>query len=68
MNIEINGQTVAMDPDDWNISKVLDARGFKSTKGLAVAINDAIIPKGQWEQTSISDNDKILIITATQGG
>lgn len=36
--------------------------------GLAVAVNNHVIPKKQWEETLLTENDNILIITATQGG
>lgn len=39
-----------------------------SEKGIAIAINEQIIPKTEWDKTRLNNNDKILIITATQGG
>lgn len=36
--------------------------------GIAVAINQNIISKTDWDITQLSNNDNILIITATQGG
>ena len=37
-------------------------------KGIAVALNNRIIPQPAWSETFLSDKDSILIITATQGG
>ncbi|WP_068939176.1 sulfur carrier protein ThiS [Chryseobacterium timonianum] len=37
-------------------------------KGIAVALNNRIIPLSAWAETSLNNNDSILIITATQGG
>lgn len=37
-------------------------------KGIAVALNNRIIPQTYWAETFLHDNDSILIITATQGG
>ncbi|MBC7695737.1 MAG: sulfur carrier protein ThiS [Burkholderiales bacterium] len=37
-------------------------------KGVAVAVNDSVIPKTNWEKHIIQSNDHILIIKATQGG
>ena len=34
----------------------------------AIAINQHIIPRIQWETTYLQDGDKILIIKAVQGG
>ncbi|MCG2431835.1 sulfur carrier protein ThiS [Aequorivita xiaoshiensis] len=36
--------------------------------GIAVAVNHCIISKHLWSSTSLSANDKVLIIQATQGG
>jgi sulfur carrier protein len=37
-------------------------------KGVALAVNDTVIPKADWEQYPVQSNDNILIIKATQGG
>lgn len=37
-------------------------------KGIAVALNNRIIPQQSWAETWLNDKDSILIITATQGG
>lgn len=36
--------------------------------GIAVAVNQNIISKSDWEEIALSQNDEVLIITATQGG
>jgi len=36
--------------------------------GIAVAVNQSIITKSDWEATGLNQNDEVLIITATQGG
>jgi len=36
--------------------------------GIAVAINNKIVSKSDWEIQQFKNNDAILIITATQGG
>ncbi len=37
-------------------------------KGIAVALNNCIIPQSAWSETFLKDNDSVLIITAAQGG
>ncbi|MEW6772801.1 MAG: sulfur carrier protein ThiS [Bacteroidota bacterium] len=37
-------------------------------KGVAVAVNDNIIPKNDWKNLKINDKDEILVIIAAQGG
>ncbi len=36
--------------------------------GIAVAINDTVITKPNWQTTQLQVNDNVLIIKATQGG
>ena len=42
--------------------------GFQDRKGLAVALNGAVVPRAEWESRRIGAEDKLLIIRATQGG
>ncbi|MGB0522205.1 MAG: sulfur carrier protein ThiS [Flammeovirgaceae bacterium] len=51
-----------------NIQELLNQLNLPSQQGIAVAINQAIVPKSEWEHIQLSDQDKIMIITATQGG
>lgn len=52
-----------------NILKLLSEEvKLPSVKGVAIAINNQVIPKSEWENYSIQENDKITIIRATQGG
>jgi sulfur carrier protein len=37
-------------------------------QGVAVAVNQEVIPKLDWPQTFLKDQDKVLVIKATQGG
>ncbi len=67
MNILINGQATDM-PDNSTITSVLQHIEQHHTGGIAVAINDMVVPKSQWSDSQISDGDKVLIIKASQGG
>jgi sulfur carrier protein len=40
----------------------------KNKTGIAVAINNTVIPKSDWNSHPIQETDDILIISATQGG
>lgn len=37
-------------------------------KGVAVAVNDAVVTKDKWSDYQLSEEDRIEIIRATQGG
>lgn len=37
-------------------------------RGLAVAIDDVVVPRGSWESTVVRAGDRVEIVTAVQGG
>ncbi|CAL2101909.1 Sulfur carrier protein [Tenacibaculum sp. 190130A14a] len=39
-----------------------------SVNGIAIAINNNVIKKENWQLHSLKENDNILIIRSTQGG
>ncbi|MEY8761562.1 sulfur carrier protein ThiS [Chryseobacterium tongliaoense] len=53
-------------PENLEALMALEAPGRK--KGIAVALNNRIIPISSWPDTLLQDQDSVLIITATQGG
>lgn len=36
--------------------------------GIAIALNEQVVPQSSWQEKKLVENDQILIITATQGG
>jgi sulfur carrier protein len=52
-----------------NVRALLGALGYDATgRGLAVARNDEIVPRGEWETTPVASGDRIEIVGAVQGG
>lgn len=41
---------------------------LESGRGLALAVNDQVVPKSEWETYGLNELDKVTIIKATQGG
>jgi sulfur carrier protein len=37
-------------------------------KGIAVALNGAVVPRGAWPQTNLKAGDRVEIVRARQGG
>ena len=37
-------------------------------QGVAVAVGDAVVPRGAWATTVVAPGDRIEIVTAVQGG
>ena len=42
--------------------------GLTERKGVAIAINDEVVPRSTWPARPLSDGERILVIQATQGG
>lgn len=36
--------------------------------GVAAALNETVVPRGQWSSTSLSEGDRVEVLTAVQGG
>jgi sulfur carrier protein len=36
--------------------------------GVAVAVNDAVVPRGSWESVRLREADRVEVLTAVQGG
>jgi thiamine biosynthesis protein ThiS len=47
---------------------LLQKLGKDFSKGWAVAVNESIIPKHDFDNTFLFDKDRVILIQATQGG
>jgi sulfur carrier protein len=68
MELKINNQTKQFATDSLTVQALLDLEIPIKQNGIAVAINNTIIPKSNWNSHPIQETDDILIISATQGG
>ncbi|MGK6343150.1 sulfur carrier protein ThiS [Chryseobacterium sp. DT-3] len=68
MELTINHTTKIFEvlPDNLEALMAMEIPGKR--KGIAVALNNRIIPLSAWAETILKDKDSVLIITATQGG
>lgn len=55
-------------PHSASISEVIASLKIESAKGTAIAVNNHVIQKSEWEKFYLKENDRIIIIRATQGG
>ncbi len=54
-------------PEKINITTLLVRENIQA-EHIAVALNDTVIPRRQWDSTELTDGCRILIIKAVQGG
>ncbi len=66
MTIVINGQRHEL-PDDATLTDVV-ARLTRAARGVAVALNGSVVPRGEWQSTALAEADQVEILTAVQGG
>ncbi|MGC4803766.1 sulfur carrier protein ThiS [Micromonospora sp. DT233] len=46
----------------------LVARVTDQRRGLAVAVNGEVVPRGGWSATVLRDGDRVEVLSAAQGG
>ena len=68
MELKINNQTKQFATDSLTVQALLDLEIPVKQNGIALAINNTVIPKSDWDSHLIKETDDILIISATQGG
>lgn len=66
--VRINGSDAKVG-EAATIVDVLRAQGLDpAARGIAVALNEAILPSGRWEATRLVAGDRIEIVKAFAGG
>ena len=66
ISVTVNNTSYSVE-EGTNLQTLLNKLDI-SQNGIAVAKNQSIIQKAEWETTGLISGDDILIITATQGG
>ena len=65
MKVIVNDEEVQVD-EKTTVAGLLNRLGIPD-KGIAVAVDWAVIPRSSWENT-LSDGARIEVVTAVQGG
>ena len=68
MNIKVNGETKDVSPGLTLHQLLLSLEIDPSRPGIAVAIEQEVVPRTQWQETEIQPESEIEIIRAAQGG
>ena len=59
-------------PRDVPAGSVLEALvrelGLADRRGVAVAVNGEVVPRRDWRARPLANEDRVLVIQATQGG
>lgn len=66
ITINLNGRPLTVGVGcrvDFLVSTLTD-----TPRGFAVALNGVVLPKGQWSTTTVSNGDRVEVLTAAPGG
>ena len=50
------------------LAQLLQKINVVQQNGIALAVNNTVVPKKEWENFAMKENDKVMLIKATQGG
>lgn len=65
--IEVNGRSEPLAAR--TLTALLEERGIETGgRGVAVALNGAVIPRADWTDTRLNPGDAVEIVRAKQGG
>jgi sulfur carrier protein len=65
MKIRVNNKEV--ETQTCNLQRLSQELNFPQT-GIAVAVNNRMIPRAQWEHYILNEHDDLIIIKAVCGG
>jgi sulfur carrier protein len=67
MKFILNGEARDFE-DEIRLPGLLSRLGYETFDGMAVGVNQKVIPRDHWENYPLNDNDDITIIKAVHGG
>ena len=66
IRLTVNGEDRSL-PGGVTLAQVV-AELSAAPSGVAAAVNEAVVPRSQWDATQLADADRVEILTAVQGG
>jgi sulfur carrier protein len=66
VSVSVNGEARAVPAGtalDALVATLAPARS-----GVAAAVNESVVPRGQWATTPLGEGDRVEVLTAVQGG
>ena len=67
MNVFVNDKETEVKINS-TINSILKDLKLSDNKGIAIAVNNHVIKKDDWDDYILNENDKVLIIRASMGG
>lgn len=66
VNVLVNGNSEQI-AAGTTVAEVVN-RWARSPIGVAVAVNEAVVTRADWPETTLGEGDRVEILTAVQGG
>ena len=68
MNVVLNGEPREL-TDDATVRAAVVATGAPPEgRGVAVALDGEVVPRGRWDETPLTDGQRVEVVRAVQGG
>jgi sulfur carrier protein len=68
MTIWLNGEQRDL-PAGASLSEAVQAAGAqREARGIAVAVDGEVVPRGRWHDTRLADGQRVEVVQAVQGG
>lgn len=68
MRAVVNGRPQELDTALTIRSLVDSLRGAPDARGVAVAVDGEVVPRGAWDSTVLREGARVEIVAAVQGG
>jgi sulfur carrier protein len=65
--VHVNGESREL-ADGTTVAAVVVQTGSDRPRGVAVAVDAEVVPRGQWPDRELHDGAHVEILTAVQGG
>jgi sulfur carrier protein len=68
VRVLLNGKPVEMEPGATVQTIVTAWPQAPQARGVAVAIDGEVVPRGEWTRTQLTEGARVEIVAAVQGG
>jgi sulfur carrier protein len=68
MHVFVNGDERELSAGTTVAAVVQSLSGASEGRGLAVALDGEVVPRGSWGATELNDGARVEIVVAVQGG
>lgn len=66
--VHVNGAPAALQPGATLFDALVAAGADPSRTGVAVAVNDRVVPRAAWAATRLAPGDRVEVLQAVAGG